>query len=89
MLNNVNQLIARDGIVEFGFESHSRVVEEGGIYRLVQHKFNIPLIESPDLKDYVGLDMYTMYTGAEFGTGDYIIEAELEDGSMKTIYTFR
>ena len=89
MLHNVTQLIAKEDITEFGFQSHSRVVQNGDKYQLIQFAYNKPLIESDDLKEFVGLDVYTMYTSLNYATGDYILEAEMPNGNMQHIYTFK
>ena len=89
MLKNVKQLIDKNDITEFGFQSHSRVVQNGNNYVLVQYAYNRPLIQAKGLQQYLGLDIYTMYTGSEFATGDYILEVQLPDGNMQHIYTFK
>ena len=89
MLRNVKQLISKDDITEFGFQSHSRVVYDGINYVLMQYAYNRPLIQSKELQQFIGLDIYTMYTGSEFATGNYILEVQLPDGSMQHIYTFK
>ena len=89
MLRNVKQLISKDDITEFGFQSQSRVVQDGNNFVLVQYAYNRPLIQAKGLQQFVGLDIYTMYTGSEFATGNYILEAQMPDGSMQHIYTFK
>jgi len=89
MLNNVTQLVQKNDITEFGFQSHSHVVQIGNEYRLVQYAYNRPLIQSHELKNFMGLDVYTMYTGSDYATGDYILEAEMPDGNIEHIYTFK
>ena len=76
----------KEDINIFGNESYSLVEylpEEDtyAVVRLCDHKI---LAKGDNFKDYLYDIIYTMYTGAAYGTGDIVLKTDLH----KTIYKF-
>lgn len=79
-LNNSNKRLNL-----FGERGRSHIEKRGHTYVVVRDIDGEILVKSHTFKKYKDCTIRMMYTGVAYGTGDYILVADTEDGS-KEIY---
>ena len=68
--------IAKSCINKFGTNNYCDIIKFRGKYAAVNQEGQI-LAYGKELKGYLGDIITVMYTGEQFGTGDFILESDL------------